>query len=166
MPKLGRIEIALEGMVYFGIQSPLLKAHNLAHYINKFFDIELAKTIDFEKYENEQFIDFPCYIYVSEPEQCAYHLIGNKTGTAQLFSNYPEMDFWFLVQFENGLNDHRFLVLKEKLYKNLTQVEGVFSVVQAEQKNLTNFKDFEIDFSEYCTKLLQERQHDEHRIHS
>jgi hypothetical protein len=155
MPKLGRIEIGLDGMVYFGIQSPLLKAHNLAHFINKFFDIELAKTIDFESYATEQCVAFPCYICISEVEQCSYHLIGNKNGGAWLFSNYPEVDFWFLVQFENGLNDRRFFSLKEKLYKDLTQVEGVFSVVQVEahaQPLLANFKDFEIDFLEYCTK--------------
>jgi len=156
MLKLGRIEIGLEGMVYFGIQSPLLKAHNLAHHINKSLDIDLAKTIDFEKFESEQFFDFPCYIYVSETEQCSYHLIGNKTASAQLFSNYPEMDFWFLVQFQNGLNDHRFLAFREKLYKDLAQVEGVFSVLQANPEKLANFKDFEIDFSEYQTKLLRE----------
>ena len=165
MHKFGHTEIVLDGMAYFGVQSPLLKAHNLAHHINRFFDIELAKTIDFEKYDDHNFVEFPCYIYVSEVDQCSYHLIGNKNGNVRLFSNYSEMDFWFLVQFENGLNDHRFLALREKLYKDLTQVEGVFSVLQAESQKLANFKDFEIDFSEYCTKLLQERQHDERKIH-
>ena len=154
MPKFGRTEIVLDGMAYFGIQSPLLKAHNLAHFINKFFDIELAKTIDFESYATEQCVTFPCYIYVSETEQCSYHLIGNKNGRNILFSNYPEIDFWFLVQFENGLNDRRFLSMKEKLYKDLIEVEGVFLVNQVEPQKLANFKDFEIDFSEYCTKLL------------
>jgi hypothetical protein len=158
MLKLGKIEIALDKMAYFGIQSPLLKAHNLAHFINKFFEIELTKTLDFESYTTEQRIDFSCYTYASEAEQCSYHLIGNKHGNTCLFSNYPEMDFWFLVQFENGLNDHRFLALKEKLYKDLTQVEGVFSVIEANAKKLANFKDFEIDFLEYDRKLLHERR--------
>ncbi|MDR0438523.1 MAG: hypothetical protein LBH22_09585 [Bacteroidales bacterium] len=168
MLKLGRIEIVLDGMAYFGILSPLLKAYNLAHFINKFFDIELAKTLDFEKYEDEQIVDFPCYMYVSEIEQCSYHLIGNKNEAVRLFSNYPEMDFWFLVQFENGLNDHRFLALKEKLYNDLTQVEGVFLVVQVEQKKLASIKDFEdfkMDFSEYCRKLLPERTQPKRRTH-
>ncbi|MCL2413759.1 MAG: hypothetical protein FWC94_00695 [Bacteroidales bacterium] len=156
MPKLGKIEIGLEGMVYFGIQCPLLKAHNLAHHINKSLDIELAKTIDFEKFEDEKFFDFPCYIYDSEIDQCSYHLIGNKTVGVQLFSNYPEMDFWFLVQFENELNDQRFLAFREKLYRDLAQIEGVFSVLHADPEKLANFKDFEIDFSEYQTKLLRE----------
>ncbi|MCL2682426.1 MAG: hypothetical protein FWE63_02920 [Bacteroidales bacterium] len=166
MPKLSKIEITLDGMAYFGIQSPLLKAYNLAHFINKFFDIELAKTLDFEKYEEEQFVDFPCYMHDSETEQCSYYFIGNKNGTVRLFSNYPEMDFWFLVQFENGLNDHRFLALQEKLYNDLTQVEGVFLVVQVEQKKLANIKDFEdfkMDFSEYCRKLLPERPQPQRR---
>jgi hypothetical protein len=154
MPKLGKIEIALDGMTYFGIQSPLLRIYNLAHHINKFFDIELAKTIDFESFINEQFVNFPCYIYVSDVEQYSYHLIGNKNGDDRLFSNYPDIDFWFLVQFENSLNEHRFLTEKEKLYNDLSRVDGVFSVFQAEPKKLANFKDFEFDFSEYCTKLL------------
>jgi hypothetical protein len=158
MPKLGRIEISLEGVAYFGIQSPLLQIYNLAHHINKFFDIELAKTINFESFINEQFVNLPCYIYVSEIEQCSYHLIGNKNGDDRLFSNYPDIDFWFLVQFEHGLNDLRFLALKEKLYNDLIHVDGVFSVIQVgtghAQPPLANFKDFEIDFSEYCTKLL------------
>jgi hypothetical protein len=73
------------------------------------------------------------------------------------------VDFWFLVQFENGLNDRRFLSLKEKLYKDLTQVEGIFSVVLVGEGHvpaLANFKDFEIDFSEYCTKLLVQTNYD------
>ena len=154
MPKLGRIEIHLDGMAYFGIQSPLLKVYNLAHHINKFFDIELAKTIDFESYIHEKSVHFPCYIYVSEVELCSYHLIGNKNGDKRLFANYPEVDFWFLVQFEHGLKDHRFWTLKEQLHNDLSQTEGVFSVVQVESHKIANFKDFEIDFSEYCTKLL------------
>ena len=160
MLKFGRTEIALDGMAYFGIQSPLLKAHNLAHFINKFFGIELAKTIDFESYATGQCVVFPCYIYVSETEQCAYHLIGNK-GETMLFPSYPEVDFWFLVQLENGLNDHRFFALKETLYKDLSQVEQVFSVLQADSQKLAKQEDFLIDFSEYSTRLLQERQQEE-----
>jgi len=161
MHKFGRTEIVLDGMAYFGIQSPLLKAHNLAHFINKFFEIELAKTIDFESYATGQCAAFPCYICVSETEQCSYHLVGNK-GASLLFPSHPEVDFWFLVQFANGLNDHRFLALREKLYKDLTQVEHVFSVLQAEPKKLAKHDDFSIDFSEYSTKLLLARRQEEH----
>jgi len=162
MQKFGPTKIVLEGMAYFGIQSPLLKAHNLAHFINNFFDIELTKTIDFESFATGKSISFPCYTFISESDQCSYHLVGNKS-TGLLFSCHAEVDFWFLVQFENGLNDHRFLALREKLYKNLTQVEQVFSVLQAEPKKLAKHEDFLFDFSEYCTKLLQERRQNELR---
>jgi hypothetical protein len=164
MPKLVKTKIELDGMAYFGIQSPLLKIHNLAHYVNKFFDIELEKTIDFESFSNEKFVVFPCYIYISEIEQCSYHLIGNKNGEGQLFSNYPEVDFWFLVYFENGLKDRRFLALKAKLYKDLSEIDGVLSVLQAEPKKLTSFEDFKIDFSEYCTKLLRGNRNQDNRL--
>ena len=160
MLKLGRIETALEGMAYFGIQSPLLQDYNLAHHINKFFDIKLAKTGDFEKYDVKanQPIPFSAYRYVSEIEQCSYYLIENKNGSHRLFSNHSHEDFWFLVQFENGLNDRRFHALREKLYNNLVQIDDVFSVSQIEPKKLANFKDFKDDFLEYCTKLLAQKQ--------
>jgi len=156
MLKLGHIEIGLDGMAYFGIQSPLLRAYNLAHYINKFLDIRLAKTVDFEKYDSKtkQLIAFSCYLYVSETEQCSYHLIENKKGVTRLFSNYPNEDFWFLVKFENGLKDHRLSALKERLYRDIIQVKGVFSVIQVESEKLANFKGFKDDFSEYCTRLM------------
>jgi hypothetical protein len=164
MLKFGKTEITLEGMAYFGIQSPLLKIYNLAHHINNFFDIELAKTIDFENCSNEKPVVFPCYVYVSEVDQCSYHLIGNKNGNDKLFSNYPEVDFWFLLYLENGLNNHRFDVLKKKLYDDLTQVEDVFSVLQASPEKLVNFEDFKFDFSEYCTKLLQGERNQDNRL--
>jgi hypothetical protein len=154
MAKFGNTDIALDGIAYFGIQSPLLKAHNLAHYINKYLEIELVKTFDFESYAVEQSVAFPCYIHVSEIEQCTYYLIGNKS-TSALFPNYPEVDFWFLMQAEKGVKEDRFLDVKRKLYNDLCQVEQVFSVLQAEPQKLANFKDFEIDFLEFCTQLLQ-----------
>jgi hypothetical protein len=161
--KLGRTEIVLDGIAYLGIQSPLLKAHNLAHFINKFFEIELAKTIDFASYASGHCVMFPCYIHTSERDYRTYYLIGNK-GTEPLFSSHPDVDFWFFVQCENRLNDHRFLLLKKKLYKDLAHVEQVFLVIPTEPEQLANFEDFEIDFSEYRTKLLQERKQNELQI--
>lgn len=157
MPKIGNINISLDGIAYFGIQSPLLKAHNLAHFVNIYLDIELVRTLDFESYASGQSVGFPCYICISEHEQCAYYLIGNKSSDA-LFPNYPEVDFWLLRQSENGINDERFADIKKTLYNELCQVEHVFSVIQADPQKLSNFKDFEIDFSEFGTKLLQERR--------
>jgi hypothetical protein len=158
MLKLEDIEIDLGGIAYFGIQSPLLKAYNLAHFINQFFEIDLKKKTDFESYQNKKQTAFPCYTSISEVDQCSYYLIGNKNGDNRLFSNYSKEDFWLLVQFDNGLNDHRFVLLIDKLYKALAEVEGVFSVIQVEPEKLTKKpKDFEIfkfDFSEYTMKLL------------
>ncbi|MCL2413010.1 MAG: hypothetical protein FWC98_02620 [Bacteroidales bacterium] len=160
MPKLDKIDIVLDEIAYFGIQSPFSMPHSLAHFINKIFDIKLAKTIDFESYATGNRVDLPCYIYVSETEKCTYYFIGNS-GASALFSNYPDMNFWFLVEFEEGLSDQRLSLLKEKLHNELSELEQVFLVVEADESKLAKFDDFKIDFSEYQTKLLHERKRDE-----
>jgi len=153
MLKLGHVDIALDGMAYFGIQSPFSKSYNLAHFINKIFDIELEKTLDFESYATGNRIDFSCYS--SKVEKGTYYFIGSNDSNV-LFSNYPDMNFWFLVQFEDGLSEHRLSLLKDKLYNELSQLEQVFLVVEADESKLANFEDFKMDFSEYQTKLLRE----------
>ena len=171
MHKIEPIEIDLEGVAYFGIQCPLLKGYNVAHFINKFFEINLAKTIDFESYATGKRIIYPSYACASEAEYCTYYLIENKKTkkTDTLFPSYLGVDFWFLAQFKNGLHDHRFLALKEKLHNDLPLVEGVFSVLQAEPENFTKdsdkkkYNDFKIDFSEYRDKLIRERKQEEPR---
>jgi len=159
IPELEDVKISLKGIVFFGIQSPFSKPYNLAHFINEIFDIELEKTIDFESYATGNGIDFPCYNYVSETEKCTYYFIGSD-GADVLFSNYSDMNFWFLVEFEQGLNKQRLSLLKEKLYNELSELEQVFLVVETDDSKLANFADFEdfkLDFSYYQTKLLAER---------
>jgi hypothetical protein len=158
--KLDRTEATLSNTVYFGIQCPFLKNHILAFHINKLFQIELEKSKDFVSYTTEQSVAFPYYAYVSEVENCTYHLIGPKSKDA-LFSNYPDMDFWLLVRFEDGLTEQRLASLKEKLYDELCQLEQVFLVVQAEPEKLANHDYFLEDFSLYYTQLLRERQEEE-----
>lgn len=154
MLKLGKVDIVLDGIAYFGIQSPFSKPHNLAHFINKIFDIDLEKTPDFESYAIGNQREFPCYTYVSKTEKCTYYFIGNN-GVNVLFSNYPDMNFWFLVEFEEGLSEQRLDLLKEKLHNELSELEQVFLVVEADESKLANFDDFKIDFSFYQTKLLR-----------
>jgi len=152
--KLEDVKISLEGIVFFGIQSPFSKPHNLAHFINKIFDIELEKTIDFESYATGNLIGLPCYNYVSEIEKCTYYFVGHN-GANVLFSNYSDMNFWFLVEFEEGLSEQRLSMLKKKLYNELSELEQVFLVVESDETKLANFEDFKMDFSYYQTELLR-----------
>ena len=154
MYKLGPVDIVLEGMTYFGIQAPFLKPYNLAHFINKIFDIELAKTTDFESYATGKRVDFHGYTYVSETEKIAYYFIGNKNSNV-LFSNFSDMNFWFLVQFQDEFNEERLASLKEKMYNELSQLEQVFLVVETDLERLAKYECFLEDFSYYCTQLLQ-----------
>jgi len=156
MLKLGDVNIILDGIAYFGIQSPFSKPYHLAHFINEIFDIELEKMTNFESYATGSCINFPCYNYVSRTEKCTYYFVGNNGGNV-LFSNYPDMNFWFLVEFEEGLSEQRLSLLKKKLYNELSELEQVFLVVEADDSKLANFEDFKMDFSFYQTKLLQKQ---------
>jgi len=152
--KLDDVKISLEGIVFFGIQSPFSKPYHLAHFINEIFDIELEKTIDFESYATGNGIEFPCYNYASKTEKCTYYFIGNNGGNV-LFSNYSDMNFWFLVEFEEGLSEQRLSLLKKKLHNELSELEQVFLVVESDETKLANFDDFKLDFSYYQTELLR-----------
>ena len=151
---LEKVKISLDGIAFFGIQSPFSKPYHLAHFINEIFDIELEKTIDFESYATGNLVGFPCFNYVSETERCTYYFIGNNGGNV-LFSNYSDMNFWFLVEFEEGLNKQRLSLLKEKLYNELSELEQVFLVAESDETKLANFDDFKLDFSYYQTELLR-----------
>jgi hypothetical protein len=71
------------------------------------------------------------------------------------------MNFWFLVRFEEGLNEWRLALLKDKLHNDLCQLDNVFLVVQAELKKLAKYDYFSEDFSLYYTQLLLERKKQE-----
>jgi hypothetical protein len=111
---------------------------------------------DFESYATRKRAAFPYYTCFSKTENSTYHLIGNQGGSL-LFSNYPDINFWFLVRFEDGLNERRLSSLKKKLHNELSQLEQVFLVVQADPKKMADYDCFSDDFSLYHTQLLNER---------
>lgn len=165
MPKLGNPEIVLDGMAYFGLQCPLLKVHNLAHFINRALHIELVRVFDFESFASGENVPFPCYTGTLEEENCFCYLVGNKSKNL-LFSSFPRVDFWFLTYAAMETKKEQFDRTKDWVYNNLCGVEGVFEVVRADRKELkekqisglkeveANFKDFEIDFLEFRTQQL------------
>ncbi len=154
---LGNIETTLNNVAFFGIESRLLRIYNMAFYLNKFLDIHLENTIDFDSYATGEQVSYPSYIYVSEVDHCTYYLIGNK-GSSALFKNYPDIDFWFLVEIESGFNDSHFLTLKDKLCNQFILQEYVFALHDIKSGTLEKLSDFEMDFWDYKTKLLHQRR--------
>ncbi len=155
--KIGTVDIPLNGVAYFGIQSAFLKPHSMAHFVNQCLDIELIRTFDFDSFNNNEIISFPSFTCISEQEQCSYYLIG-KNSKNVLFSNYPEVDFWFLMQSANEVNDKRLHEIRKRLHNELSLIEQVFAVHEVDLKKLKIFDDFKVDFLEYCAKLLHERK--------